>query len=104
MVESFSVGVAIPEIVFVAFQMTFACITTALVLGCVSIVFCQIILGPAAIIEGRKAQRRIDESNGTLTGRGMATAGVVLGCIAVALFLFYIAVAVLSASSNPRLR
>ncbi len=33
MVESFSVGVAIPEIVFVAFQMTFACITTALVLG-----------------------------------------------------------------------
>jgi Amt family ammonium transporter len=27
------VGVAIPEIVFVAFQMTFACITTALVLG-----------------------------------------------------------------------
>jgi hypothetical protein len=33
MVETFSVGVAIPEIVFVAFQMTFACITTALVLG-----------------------------------------------------------------------
>ncbi|MFZ4687214.1 MAG: ammonium transporter, partial [Hyphomonadaceae bacterium] len=33
LVETFSVGVAIPEIVFVAFQMTFACITTALVLG-----------------------------------------------------------------------
>ncbi len=27
-VETFSVGVAIPELVFVAFQMTFACITT----------------------------------------------------------------------------
>lgn len=32
-VETFSVGVGIPELVFVAFQMTFACITPALVLG-----------------------------------------------------------------------
>ena len=32
-VETFSVGVYIPEIVFVCFQMTFACITAALVLG-----------------------------------------------------------------------
>ncbi|MBX9745255.1 MAG: ammonium transporter [Hyphomonadaceae bacterium] len=33
LVESFSIGVPIPELVFVAFQMTFACITAALVLG-----------------------------------------------------------------------
>jgi Amt family ammonium transporter len=32
-VETFSVGVVIPELVFVVFQMTFAAITTALVLG-----------------------------------------------------------------------
>ncbi|MFZ5670112.1 MAG: ammonium transporter [Pseudomonadota bacterium] len=32
-VETFSVGVVIPELAFVAFQMTFACITAALVLG-----------------------------------------------------------------------
>jgi len=32
-VETFSVGVVIPELTFVAFQMTFACITAALVLG-----------------------------------------------------------------------
>jgi Amt family ammonium transporter len=32
-VETFSVGVFIPELVFVCFQMTFACITAALVLG-----------------------------------------------------------------------
>jgi Amt family ammonium transporter len=32
-VETFSNGVVIPELVFVAFQMTFACITAALVLG-----------------------------------------------------------------------
>jgi Amt family ammonium transporter len=33
LVETFSVGIAIPELTFVAFQMTFACITAALVLG-----------------------------------------------------------------------
>ncbi|MEQ1493211.1 MAG: ammonia channel protein, partial [Terricaulis sp.] len=33
LVETFSVGIAIPELIFVAFQMTFACITAALVLG-----------------------------------------------------------------------
>src|SRR5262245_49163779 len=33
LVETFSVGASIPELVFVAFQMTFACITAALVLG-----------------------------------------------------------------------
>ncbi len=32
-VETFSAGVVIPEFVFIAFQMTFACITAALVLG-----------------------------------------------------------------------
>ena len=32
-VETFSVGVYLPELVFVCFQMTFACITAALVLG-----------------------------------------------------------------------
>ncbi|ATQ45022.1 ammonium transporter [Caulobacter mirabilis] len=33
LVGTFSVGVSIPELTFVAFQMTFACITAALVLG-----------------------------------------------------------------------
>jgi ammonium transporter, Amt family len=33
LVETFSVGVYLPELVFFAFQMTFACITAALVLG-----------------------------------------------------------------------
>ncbi|MFO1015606.1 MAG: ammonium transporter [Caulobacteraceae bacterium] len=35
-VATFSVGVAIPELVFVCFQMTFACITAALVLGSIA--------------------------------------------------------------------
>lgn len=33
LVETFSVGISIPELVFVTFQMTFACITAALVIG-----------------------------------------------------------------------
>ena len=32
-VETFSVGVVIPELAFVVFQMTFACITPALIVG-----------------------------------------------------------------------
>jgi hypothetical protein len=34
-----------------------------------------------AIVLGVSARRRIDQSNGQLTGRGMATAGFVLGII-----------------------
>lgn len=37
----------------------------------------------AAIVLGFSAKSRIDQSNGQLTGRGMAIAGIVLGIIAV---------------------
>ncbi len=54
----------------------------ALVLGIVSIIAC---LGPLtgvpAIIVGRRATRDIDDSGGRVTGRGMATGGVVTGII-----------------------
>ncbi len=33
LIETFTIGVSLPEFVFIAFQMTFACITSALVLG-----------------------------------------------------------------------
>ncbi len=55
--------------------------TTSLVLGIVGVVACGFIAGIPAIIVGRQAQREIDASNGWLTGRGMATAGIVLGWI-----------------------
>jgi hypothetical protein len=45
-----------------------------------------------AIVLGVSARRRIDQSNGQLTGRGMATAGFVLGIIWVALTVVVIAV------------
>lgn len=37
-----------------------------------------------ALIFGYKARREIDESGGSQTGRGMATAGIVLGWIGIA--------------------
>jgi hypothetical protein len=53
----------------------------ALVLGIVGLFFCGLFVGIAALIVGRGAVRQIDESGGRLTGRGMATAGWVLGLI-----------------------
>jgi hypothetical protein len=53
---------------------------TALVLGIIGIVFCQL-LAPVAWSLGRKAERQVDASGGTLGGRGEATAGKVLGII-----------------------
>ncbi len=46
------------------------------------LVFCSPILGITAIVLGTKARNEIDASNGQLNGRGMATAGMVLGIIA----------------------
>lgn len=57
--------------------------TTSMVLGIVGLVACGLFAGIPAIIVGKQAQREIDASNGWLTGRGMATAGIVLGWIEV---------------------
>jgi hypothetical protein len=53
----------------------------ALVLGILGLLCCGI-LGIPAVILGKQAQNEIDRSGGTQTGRGMATAGFVLGIIA----------------------
>ncbi len=53
----------------------------ALVLGILGILCCGI-LGIPAIILGKQAQGEIDSSGGAQSGRGMATAGFVLGIIA----------------------
>ena len=53
---------------------------TALVLGILGIVLCQL-CAPFAWSLGRKAERQVDASGGTLGGRGEATAGKILGII-----------------------
>jgi len=55
---------------------------TSLILSIVGLVLCGIIFGPAAIVEGVKARKRIRESNGRLTGDGMALAGIIIGVLA----------------------
>ena len=57
--------------------------TVALVIGIVSIFIFGIVLGPIAIFMGLRARKEIDASNGHLTGRGQATAAIVLGSAAV---------------------
>jgi len=67
-------------------QQTNALAVWSLVLGIMSITlgWCCVVFalaGPAAAVLGKQAQRRADESGGSMGGRGMATAGFVLGII-----------------------
>ena len=60
--------------------------TLALILGIVSVVVCQIV-GPFALVIGKRALNEIDASGGTLGGRGMAQAGYILGIIGTVLLV-----------------
>jgi hypothetical protein len=60
--------------------------TTALVLGILGLVLCQV-LSPFAWLVGGRAVREIDASRGALGGRGSANAGRILGIIGTVLLL-----------------
>lgn len=62
----------------------------ALVLGILGLVLCGFLAGIPAIILGKMAQNEIDVSGGAQRGRGMATAGFVLGIIACVLGVLYL--------------
>jgi uncharacterized membrane protein len=55
----------------------------SLVLGILGLVCCGFFTGIPALILGKMAQNEIDASGGMQSGRGMATAGFVLGIIAI---------------------
>jgi hypothetical protein len=55
-----------------------------------------------AVVFGHRARRQIDESDGTQAGRGMATAGMVLGYVGIG-FLVLGVLAVIAASAGGRL-
>jgi hypothetical protein len=61
--------------------------TASLVCGIVGLFLCGVILGPVAIYLSNQAKREIRESGGQYTGEGLATAGMVLGIIAVIAFI-----------------
>lgn len=68
--------------------------TTALILGIVGVVLCPFV-GIAAFVMGGRVRREIDASPGQWSGRGLATAGWVLGIISIiyaAVVLVYIAI------------
>jgi hypothetical protein len=54
-----------------------------------------------ALIFGYIARRQIDQAQGMQQGRGMATAGIVLGWIGVGFLILFIAVAVLGMAAGP---
>jgi hypothetical protein len=65
----------------------------ALVCGIISITcagFFGVILGPVALILGSISRRRIRDSQGRLSGEGMATWAIALGAIGVVLSIVYL--------------
>ncbi len=74
--------------------------TASLILGICSLVVCGIICGPLALVYGNKARNEIDASGGRLGGRGMATAGIVMGWIGIGLSVLWIIIFIASASSG----
>ncbi|WP_375003178.1 DUF4190 domain-containing protein [Aeromicrobium sp. CTD01-1L150] len=61
----------------------------SMILGIVGLLCCGILLGIPAIILSVIGKREIAESGGRQTGGGMATAGLILGIIAVAWSVIY---------------
>jgi hypothetical protein len=80
--------------------------TTALVLGILSLVVCGF-LGIPAYIVGKRAEREVKMSQGTLSGEGLAKAGWIMGLIAmilmalgILLLILLLAVGVMSSPGN----
>jgi len=58
----------------------------SLIFGILSWTFLPIIAGIGAVITGHMGRREVQASNGTLTGSGFATAGLILGYINLVIF------------------
>lgn len=72
----------------------------SLICGIASFVACGAITGIAAIILGTMSRRKIDQSGGAIGGRGMATAGLVLGWISVVLTVIVVVILIIVAASG----
>ena len=71
--------------------------TAALVMGILGLVFCPLICSVLALVFGYQGRNEIDGSGGRISGRGSATAGVVLGWAGIALWGLLIALGILGA-------
>ena len=71
-------------------------------LGIIGVVACYL-CAPFAYYYGKRAEEAVDASGGTLAGRGMATAGKILGiigCVLLALVIIYIVVVIIIAIAS----
>jgi hypothetical protein len=68
----------------------------SLVLGIVGLFFCGGLLCPFAWYFGKQAEDAVDASGGALGGRGLATAGKILGIIGTILFLLWLIVVIIA--------
>ena len=64
--------------------------TAALLVGILGLFVFGIVLGPLAIYLGVRSRRDIEASHGQLTGSGKATAAIVLGAIATAVWVIFV--------------
>ncbi len=72
----------------------------SMILGIVGLVCCGLFAGIPAIILAQQAKKEIAASGGRQSGSGMATAGLVLGIIAVVFSVLYLLLVVTGAVSG----
>jgi hypothetical protein len=82
-------------------QQTSNLATISLISGILTWVIVPIIGAIVAIITGHKAKNEIRDSNGQLTGDGMATAGLVLGYLQLVLGFIPVCIIIILALLGP---
>ena len=65
--------------------------TAALILGICGLVVCPLMCSILALVFGYQARSEIDDSRGSMDGRGQAVAGIVLGWVGIGLCVLGIA-------------
>jgi ABC-type Fe3+ transport system permease subunit len=71
----------------------------ALVLGILGVVLCPL-CGPVAWVLGRKAEQEVDASGGRIGGRGLGTAGKILGIIGTLFIVLFVVLLFLGTMTN----
>jgi hypothetical protein len=69
------------------------------VLGILGVVLCPL-CGPVAWVLGRKAEQEVDASGGRIGGRGLGTAGKILGIIGTLFIVLFIVLLLLGTMTN----
>jgi hypothetical protein len=68
----------------------------SLVLGIIGIIFCAGVLAPIAWYLGAQAENQIDASGGAEGGRGIATAGKILGIIGTVYLVVWLVIVIIA--------